>query len=325
MSPLVYIITLNWNNAQDTLRCLNSISQLSYDNYRAIVVDNGSHEDPKDILKASNVPFELIKNPVNLGYAGGNNIAIQRALEQGADYVWLLNNDAMTEPDTLKLLVAAMQAHPRIGMASPIIRYYPGGQIEYAGEMIDIDVPACAGTIDIEQAREWQETRPERMVLFGTALLVSKKLINVVGLFDEKLFAYWEDTDMSIRANMAGFRNITVFDACVYHVKPSHTVPALDEHRKPHFYYYITRNEFLLWRKHVSLRVRLRASMWSIARAVNKINRLQGNDLACDACLLGIWHGLTNRTGPYISSRRINQPWRFFFYHMCKNIERAFH
>lgn len=322
MSPLVYIITLNWNNVQDTLRCLESIGRLSYDNFRVIVVDNGSQEDPKEILKAATVPFDFIANSTNQGYAGGNNVAIRHALDWGADYVWLLNNDAMTEPDTLGLLIAAMQADSRIGMASPIIRYFPSGEIEYAAEMIDLKAVICTGTTDLAEACKWQEIYAERMVLLGTALLISKECLTAIGFFDENLFAYWEDTDISIRANAAGFRNFTVFDACVHHAKPPRTDPRFEAVRKPHFYYYMTRNEFLIWRKHVIPKSRLRASMWSIRRAMNKIERFRETSEVRDACLLGIWDGLNRKVGPYLASRRIRQPWSWLWYAACRTLSR---
>lgn len=308
MNPLVHIVTLNWNNPSDTRRCLDSIDRLDYDNLRVIVVDNGSGDDSLAALRADPRDFELIANPSNLGYAGGNNVAIRRALEQGADYVWLLNNDAVTEPDTLSRLVAAMQTRPDAGMASPVIRYSGAGTIEYAAGWFDPDRAAHAVTSDLGEARDWLTRYPDRISLFGTALLLSRRLIETVGLLDEALFAYWEDTDLSIRANAAGLRNIAVLDADVFHVK---TDPSISESsRKPHFYYYMTRNEILLARKHISGVLRIKSLLWSTRRALLKIDLRPDEPAVADALLAGLWDGVIGKSGEYTPARRMPQPFR---------------
>lgn len=312
MSPLVYVSILNWNNPADTRRCLDSVFRLDYDPYRVIVVDNGSADDSLAQLGEDGRDFRLIASPRNLGYAGGNNLAIREALAHGADYVWLLNNDAIAEPKTLAQLIGAMQANPTLGMTSPVLRYPEDSSIEYAAGYFDLGTATHRITCDLDEARLWQGEHADRISLVGTALLIRASLIRALGPLDESLFAYWEDTDLSIRANAAGFRNLAVLDANVFHVK---TPPEISERgRQPHFYYYMTRNELLLWRKHLSGALRLKASLWSVLRALPKIDRRADDPRVGEACLAGLWDGLTGRTGEYHPSRRMPEPWKALLY-----------
>src|SRR5271165_5426418 len=112
VQPMVYIIVLNWNGYRDTLRCLVALEQQHYPNYRIMILDNGSTDDSVAMLGDLGDRVCLIKNPDNLGYTGGNNRAMREAFGRGADYVWLFNNDAVAEPDTLAAMIAACEADP---------------------------------------------------------------------------------------------------------------------------------------------------------------------------------------------------------------------
>ena len=112
--PRVFAIVLNWNGLEDTLRCVESLGRTSYQPLTVLVVDNGSRVSPRERLTAAGAAVELIENPRNLGYAGGNNVGIRIALERGADFVWILNNDALVEPETLSRLIdTASDIRPR--------------------------------------------------------------------------------------------------------------------------------------------------------------------------------------------------------------------
>src|SRR3989338_2686668 len=125
--PFVFIIILQYNNSQDTLKCLESLKELDYPNYQVVVVDNASQEaevnnvkkfiesqPPKpNLLIYQNInrfDVVLLENKENLGYAGGNNVGIEYALENGADYVFILNNYTTVGPDTLKKLVETAES-----------------------------------------------------------------------------------------------------------------------------------------------------------------------------------------------------------------------
>ena len=125
-TPEVAIVILNYNSYEDTLECLESLKKINYQHYRVIVVDNGSTNRSAEILleacRTENTEF--IKSKANLGYAGGNNLGIARAMEEGADYICVLNNDVEVSPDFLNVLVPFMEQNREIGVCCPLICEY---------------------------------------------------------------------------------------------------------------------------------------------------------------------------------------------------------
>ncbi len=117
----VFIVILNWNGIADTLECLASVKKLDYPSCRTIVVDNGSDDGSPERLKAECPDIALIEHRANLGFTGGANAGIRYALAHGADYVWLLNNDSIVEPNSLSALVAAAKSDEAMGLVSPLI------------------------------------------------------------------------------------------------------------------------------------------------------------------------------------------------------------
>ena len=298
MPPLVAIVVLNWNGAEDTLRCIASLARQTHPNFRILVVDNGSTDGSTERLRALGDRITLIESKENLGYTGGNNLAIREALKGEAGYVWLFNNDAVAEPDTLARLVAACEADPGIGLASPLVRDDADpALIHFAGGRFDLDTPIYEPTEDLEKARAWQEADPGHMALWGTAMLARRALVEKIGLLDERIFAYWEDIYYSIRGALAGFRNVMVFDAVVFHAaKPTILSP---REVKPYYFYFMTRNEILLWHKFCPMKKYLRAALWTILRQSRQIERMRDSQAHVDAVRAGIWDGLRGKGGAY--------------------------
>ena len=132
--PRVAVIVLNWNGREDTLECLRSIRSIAYSNFGVIVVDNGSTDGSVAAIRASQPSVEVIDTGENLGFAGGNNVGIRRALELGADYVLLLNNDTVVDPGLLRAFVAAAALHPEAGAFGAKIYFHSEPtRIWYAG------------------------------------------------------------------------------------------------------------------------------------------------------------------------------------------------
>ena len=113
--PSISIVVLNWNGRDDTLACLESVERISYPNFRVIVVDNGSADNSVAAIRAAFPKVELIETHANLGFSGGNNVGIKRALEHGADYVLLLNNDTVVDPGLLDAFAATAKRLPDAG------------------------------------------------------------------------------------------------------------------------------------------------------------------------------------------------------------------
>ena len=243
--PSVFIIALQYNNSQDTLRCLESLKELDYPNYKVVVVDNASQEaeinnirqylkskglqgSPLETFESKGRPW-IIENKENLGYAGGNNVGIKYALENGADYVFVLNNDTTVEPDALKKLITAAEADSKIGIVGPAIqeeekRVYFGKISWFKAELKH--VYRKSEILPLENSRA--KSRGSRVggisdflgpkeYVIGAATLIKKEVLEKIEGFDEIYFLYFEDADFSIRAQIAGYKLKVVPEAVVNH------------------------------------------------------------------------------------------------------------
>jgi GT2 family glycosyltransferase len=123
--PLVYVLVVNWNRWNETVQCVRAVQQSTYEPARVVIIDNGSDTPVPDGRLAE---VELVENGANLGYAGGNNAGIRLALERGAAYVWILNNDARPEADALAELVAAAESDSGWGALTSRIRLADGSE-----------------------------------------------------------------------------------------------------------------------------------------------------------------------------------------------------
>ncbi len=284
-NPKVSIIILNWNRFQDTFECLRSVNELDYPNYNIIVVDNASSDGSAEKIKNLFPQITLIKNEKNLGFAGGNNVGIKYALKDGAEYVWLLNNDAVVEKDSLSSLVHKAEDNPSIGMVSPLIYYYSDkNKIQFCGSIANKNT---FSVIPLRSLQDLDKFKEQAMSLWGTALLVNRSVITKIGGLGEKFFAYGEDTDFSIRAIDAGYIPAVDVQSKVYHKNEY-----LDPDKLPlHYFFYKGRNEFLLWWDNVSGVSRLKFLRKYLFEAFNFIskNLAKNRDNIVDVYLDGMY------------------------------------
>jgi GT2 family glycosyltransferase len=207
--PLVAVVVLNWNGWRDTVRCLQSLQQLAYPNYRIIVVDNGSTDDSVDQIRRVAPGAVIVQNGSNLGFAGGSNVGIRCALEDGAEYVWILNNDTTVDPLALAAMVRAAELHPRVGVVGSVIYPAEGTKIRAWG----------GGKVDLRtgQTRNVRGPGEEISYITGTSMFLRREALREVGGFDERFFFYWEDTDLSYRLRRAGWEVYVEANAIVRH------------------------------------------------------------------------------------------------------------
>jgi len=217
-SPLVYIIILNWNGKEDTIECLHSVQEVDYPCYQALVVDNASSDGSAEAIRAAFPRVGLIVNESNLGFAAGNNVGIEHALEEGADYVFLLNNDTTVDRMVLTELVKACEADRAIGLASPKVYYYDRPKtIFYAGARRHW-LPLFPNPIGIgEEDRGQHDEVKEVDYVWGQAMFIKRRVIEDIGLLDPGFFMYYEDCDYCLRAAEAGYKIIYVPMAIVWH------------------------------------------------------------------------------------------------------------
>ncbi len=216
--PLVYIIVLTWNGREDTLECLRSLADLTYPNYRVLVVDNNSADGTAVALVQEFPGTEVIVNNSNLRFAGGNNVGIRRAADRGAEYILLLNNDTTVDPRFLTLMVDAMQNDGSAGIAGPKIYYFADrNRIWYAGGRIEWSKGWISHLGVHETDKGQYDTAGETAYVTGCCMLVKRQVIERIGMLDEAYYIYGEDADFCVRASRAGFRLLYVPAAVIWH------------------------------------------------------------------------------------------------------------
>jgi GT2 family glycosyltransferase len=245
MMVRVAAVILNWNNPKDTIRCLNSLKSAQQYLFQIIVVDNASTDDSLKCIRAEHPDVVLLRNERNLGYAGGNNVGIAYALEQDADFVLLLNDDIVVAPGSIETLIAATARYPKAGFLGPkIVSLENTSRILSAGGSIKKD-----GTIQHRNVVEHDLMIHEPVIdvdfLSGSALMVSRRAIERVGMLDESFFVYGEDVEWCYRGKLAGFQVLLVSDAVVFHPDTRQR----DRHSAL-VMYYISRNHLLFLQKH---------------------------------------------------------------------------
>ena len=242
--PVVGIVVLHWGARGATEACLESLRQSAYAAVRVFLVDNALTLDDTLARKAAPLPVEILRPSHNLGFAEGCSWGIAAALDAGADYIFLLNNDAVVSPHCLDILVSVAQSTPGAGILSPQITFQEAiDKIWYCGGEFS---PWGRGPRHTGWRQQVQTDRPPTDVDYATgcAMLIDPAVIRTVGAFDTRLFAYCEDVDFSLRVRRAGFRALVVPAALVHH-----GTTYTDQRRAQRVYYSI-RNLLEVMRKH---------------------------------------------------------------------------
>lgn len=216
MEPLVSIIILNYNGKDYIEECLDSVLNQTYKTIEIIVVDNASKDGSKEILKKKYLSkIILIENDTNIGFAEGNNIALKKA---NGEFIAVLNNDAVADSRWIQELIAAVyRSVPSFGMwASKILFYYNRNMIDTAGHLIYPDgLNRGRGKGEIDKGQF--DNEEEVFYPSGCAALYRKEMINKIDFFDPDFFAYGDDTDIGLKARVAGWKCLYVPTAVVYH------------------------------------------------------------------------------------------------------------
>ncbi len=307
--PRVGIVVLNWNGLQDTLECLESLSGMAYTNREIIIVDNGSTDGSPEAIRERYPEVRLLRNARNLGFAGGNNAGIRKALDDGAEMVWVLNNDTIVEKDALSHLVATAMDSEEIGLASPVIRYYDDpGTVQFCGSYIEWEKKRIVH-MD-EMGANIGNNMP--MCLWGTALLIKRSSIDRIGFLDEKYFAYHEDEEYSMRAVRAGLRNVVEPQAVIFH-KNSRSTGSNDA---PFQVFLRSRNIYFLWMDTLKGIKKVSHLRRYLAHIVSYGGALREKSLpdSVEACLDGVWHAFRGAGGPRNPEITMPIPFRKIFY-----------
>ncbi len=272
----IAIVSVNFNGEKDTMELLESLREVRNTQYeiKVVIVDNGSSDNFVKTASRKYPEIDILQNGINKGFSGGYNRGIEHGLIWGADYVLIINNDALT-PDRklLTSLLETFRKDDKIGIASPKIYFAPGYEFHkdrykkedqgkvvwFAGGKFDwnnvmsihrgideVDPPAGGGQYSGEMEMDFAT---------GCCFLVKREVLEKVGMFDENYFAYFEDGDFSKRVIDAGFKILYNGDTSIYHkVSQSTGVgSSLTD-------YYLTRNRLMFGFKYASGRTKF--ALW---------------------------------------------------------------
>ncbi len=242
----VFVVILNWNGWQDTIECVESCLNLNYSNYKIVIVDNGSTDNSLTILLAKFPQLDLLQSGGNLGFSGGNNVGIRHALANGADYIWLLNNDTIVDDDALSALVRVADSDRRIGIVGSKLYYYDEPEkIAFAGGFWK-NTPLYPVHRGVDELDHGQYDAVEDVdFITGCSLLIKSAVINDIGEMHADFFLYWEDIDWNASAAEHGWRIVFVPNSRVWHKVSASTnsQPGIKT-------YYSVRNRLLFLQRH---------------------------------------------------------------------------
>jgi len=262
-SPRVAVLILTWNRVDELVPCLESFVCNDYRPCDVVVIDNGSEDESVPTVQRDFPWVKLIQNGTNLGFCRGNNVGLKWAVEQGYDYVMLLNSDTKLLPGLVSELVSVLQSDPRVGIAgaknvlmeNPDFTWGRYGKVTWG--------PMLVKTVG-RFARDERRGEPPQDVdwVIGNACMMRREALEKVGVFDEEFWQCNEDVDWCYRAREAGFRVVYVDRAAILHKGGS---SADLSHRKIFSYgYFIGRNAFTFARKHgnVFQKIKLFIMLW---------------------------------------------------------------
>jgi len=220
---VVYIIILTWNGKKYLTKLYDSLDSLNYprEKYKILFIDSGSTDGSLNFLEnlEKENKIKLIKLNKNLGFAGGNNVAIQYALDNGAKYVVLLNQDTFVESDFLNQLIGVADEDNEFGIVQPLILDYqkPNEVSSWGNELHFLAYGWCGGNhTDLTNSKR-KLTIWEINYASAAAVLYQADVLRKIGLFDENYFSYHEDSDICLRARLIGYKIVLAPKAIVYH------------------------------------------------------------------------------------------------------------
>lgn len=265
--PQIAIVILNWNGKQDTLECLASASDLQYPNHRIIVVDNGSSDGSIEAISSAYPHVTLIPTGANLGFAEGNNVGIRAALDAGAEYVMLLNNDTQIAPDCLDHLHSVFKERPKAGVAGPRVLYmHERTKVWFEQAQWNVDKADFAFPGQDRDVSELTQEPHDTEYVCGAAMMFRAEAARRIGLLDPRFFLVYEESDWCFRARRAGFECLTVPRARIWHKIGM----SFGGEESPLRTYFAVRNRLLWLEKNQPLTTLLRVTLKEIGQLLKE-------------------------------------------------------
>ena len=289
--PLVSIVTVNFNQWEETCELLRSLERITYPNVEVIVVDNGSEKSIPNGTQERFYSVKFLYTKKNLGFAGGNNFALA---DCAGDYILFLNNDIEVEPDFLEPLVDAFTFFPKLGAASPRIHFFHRpGVLQYAGstEMSPYTIRNSTFGNGQKDQGQYMDSRLTAYI-HGAAMIVSRSVIEDVGMMYEDYFLYYEEYDWCERMKKKGFQAAYIGNSLIHHKESVSTGK-----KSPLKIFYLTRNRLLFARRNFSWDQRVISMLFFVFVSIPKnvfSFCIRGEWILMKAFLRGVWWNLTH-------------------------------
>ena len=211
----LYTVIITYNGSKWVEKCLGSLNNSSI-RPKTIVIDNGSKDQTLSIIKSEFPEVEIIETGKNLGFGQANNIGIKKAYDAGADYVFLLNQDAWVEEDTIEKLINAHFKEPTFGIVSPMHLSGKGDQLDFLFSTY-IEPRRCKNLYSDIYLQQVKEKIYEVPFVNAAAWLMSRNCIEIVGGFNPSFFHYAEDDNYLDRLIFHGLK-VGIYPHCkIYH------------------------------------------------------------------------------------------------------------
>jgi GT2 family glycosyltransferase len=283
-----WVVVLTWNGREVVRACLDSLRPAIESGHRVVVVDNGSADGTADLVRTAFPSLELIETGANLGFAAGNNVGIRHALAKGAELVVLLNQDATVAPDCIDELVAASARHPDAGTVSAkVYEMREPERLWFAGATFTTRTGRSrhVGQGEIDRGQFDREREIDRGC--ACAMLLTRRMLDEVGLLDEELFLYCEEIDLALRERKRGFLDLLAPRAHAWH----RIANCADMPRRSDRYYYQTRNLLHLLDRDAPLRGELQRLTRRVSVMLEMLAELRAERAGRGSALRGIFDG----------------------------------
>ncbi len=275
--PLVYVAVLNWFKYETTAACLRTLVAMDYPRVQIIVVDNGSTNGSAEKLRAEFPHLRILETGENLGYAGGNKWVSDLALSEGADLLWVLNNDTTVRPNALSALVKAYLTFGEAVYSNTTLLSEHPDVIHYAGTYAPDELSDPANPYDKLKgellASCWEKLTDREARIYGHSLLIPVTVIAKYGFMDTGFFMFCEEEDYFLQLKKHGIPTRYVRDAIILHESSGSfkgKTGSLHQGMKLPLVYYGKRNKYFMkmrWEGQApSLALQDRGGWWTLVK-----------------------------------------------------------
>jgi GT2 family glycosyltransferase len=295
----LFIVVLAWNHIEDTRECLKSFAQSAAVDFRLVVIDNGSNDGTSEIIRREFPEVDIIRAETNLGVAGGYNLGIDYALNQGAQYILIANNDIAVDTMMASHLIEFLRcSNPAVGIAMPKIYHYYGNRSKiWTVGAYWRRFPPTVKMMGLNKLDQGEYTSPQSIEFAPSCCyMIRRAVAEKIGGFDSHYFFYFDDWDYSARARQAGFAIWLVPAAQMWH-KVSISTQKSDKPFK--WWKAMGKSAYRFYTLHYS-RVQLAEfTLWYILREIIKLKPIRSAGF-----IAGVWEEIRGAQ----TASRLSQP-----------------